>query len=109
MAKRSRINPEKLKSTLTSIRARFETGTVSKMSEIGDMYITGLIPALGIGTNGYVTKFNAPENFTVNDLMKLADITNTDIELIWKVVKKQAQKNHVKRDINHLLEKDDKG
>lgn len=73
------------------------------MAEIGEMYMTGMIAALGIGNNGYVTKFNAPENFTVNDLLKLADVTNTDIELIWKVVKKQATKNYKKRDISGLL------
>lgn len=71
------------------------------------MYKTGLIAALGIGHDGYVTKFNAPENFTVNDILKLADVSNTDAELIWKVIKKQAEKNYNKRDIKHLLEEDD--
>ncbi len=73
------------------------------MADIGEMYMTGMIAALGIGNNGYVTKFNAPENFTINDLFKLADVTNTDIELIWKVVKKQASKSYKKRDISSLL------
>jgi len=104
MADKKRVNPNNLKNTLISIKSRFETGTVGKMSEIGSMYKTGLISALGIGHDGYVTKFNAPENFTVNDLLKLADISNTDVELIWKVVKKQALKNYEKRDISHLLD-----
>jgi len=103
MVKKPRVNPAKLKSTLISIQSRFETGKVNKMSDIGDMYMTGMIAALGIGNNGYVTKFSAPENFTVNDLLKLADISNTDIELIWQVVKKQATKNYTKRDISNLL------
>jgi len=103
MAKKPRVNPAKLKSTLISIQSRFETGKVNKMSDIGDMYMTGMIAALGIGNNGYVTKFSAPENFTINDLLKLSDITNTDVELIWQVVKKQAIKNYTKRDISHLL------
>jgi len=103
MAKKPRVNPAKLKSTLISIQSRFETGNVHAMSDIGEMYMTGMIAALGIGNNGYVTKFNAPENFTINDLFKLADITNTDIELIWKVVKKEAGKNYKKRNISNLL------
>lgn len=106
MAKKSRVNPARLKSTLISIQSRFETGKVSKMSDIGEMYMTGMIAALGIGNNGYVTKFNSPENFTVNDLLKLSDITNTDVELIWEVVKKQAVKNYKKRDISNLLKED---
>jgi hypothetical protein len=103
MVKKPRVNSEKLKNTLISIQSRFETGKIKKMSEVGNMYPTGLIPALGIGSNGYVTKFNAPENFTVNDLLKLADITETDVDLIWEVVKKQAKENYAKRDISHLL------
>jgi hypothetical protein len=103
MAKKPRVNSAKLKSTLISIQSRFETGKVKNMSDIGEMYVTGMIAALGIGNNGYVTKFNAPENFTVNDLLKLADITDTDIELIWQVVKKEAMKNYKKRDISNLL------
>ncbi len=103
MAKKPRVNSAKLKSTLISIQSRFETGKVKIMSDIGEMYVTGMIAALGIGNNGYVTKFNAPENFTINDLLKLADITDTDIELIWQVVKKEAIKNYKKRDISNLL------
>ncbi|MFA6083430.1 hypothetical protein [Mucilaginibacter sp.] len=103
MAKKPRVNPSKLKSTLISIQSRFETGKVDKMADIGEMYMTGMIAAMGIGNNGYITKFNAPENFTVNDLLKLADISNTDVELIWKVVKKQALQNYKKRDISNLL------
>ena len=108
MAKKPRVNSVKLKSTLISIQSRFETGKINKMSDIGEMYVTGLIAALGIGNNGYVTKFDSPENFTVNDMLKLADITNTDVELIWQVVKKEAMKNYKKRDISNLLGEDTK-
>ena len=106
MAAKKRVNPSTLENALMNIKSRFENGTVDKMSVVGEMYKTGLISALGIGHDGYVTKFSAPENFTVNDLLKLADITNTDIELIWNVVKKQATKNYKKRDISHLLKED---
>lgn len=108
MAGKQRVNSKKLRNTLISIKSRFETKSVKKMSDIGSMYKTGLISALAIGHDGYVTKFNEPENFTVYDLLKLADISDTDIELIWQVVKNQAQKNYKKRDISHLLSDDDK-
>jgi len=107
MTEKKRVNPNTLKNALMNIKSRFENRTVDKMSVVGDMYKTGMISALGIGHDGYVTKFNAPENFTVNDLLKLADITDTDIELIWEVVKNQAIKNYKKRDISHLLAHDD--
>ncbi|MBB3058266.1 hypothetical protein FHS11_004715 [Mucilaginibacter gotjawali] len=37
-------------------------------------------------------------------MLKLADITNTNVELIWQVVKKKAKK----RDISNLLGEDTK-
>ena len=104
MSGKKRVNPETLKNTLKSIKSRFETDSVTEMSEIGRMYKTGMIAALGIGHDGYVTKFRSPENFTINDLLKLADVSDTDIELIWKVVKRQASQNYQKRDISDLLE-----
>lgn len=106
--KKKRVNPEKLKNTLINIKSRFETESVNKMSEIGDMYKTGLIAALGIGHDGYVTKFSAPENFTVNDILKLADISKTDPDLIWKVIMKQALATYKKRDISLLIKIDEK-
>jgi hypothetical protein len=107
MTDKKRVNPKTLKNALKNIKSRFETGTVTKMDDVGSMYKTGLISAMGIGHDGYVTKFSAPENFTVNDLFKLADITDTDVELIWEVVKRQANKSYKKRDINHLLKDED--
>lgn len=106
MPQKKRVNPKTLRNTLLSIKSRFENESVSKMADIGSMYKTGLIAAIGIGHDGYVTKFDSPENFTVNDLLKLADISNTDVDLIWEVVKKQAKKNYKKRDITHLIEGD---
>lgn len=109
MAQSGKINSEKLKNTLITIKARFETGTVSKMEDVSEIYSTGLIAALGMGHNGYVTKFNAPENFTIHDLLKLADVSNTDIQLILEVVLKQAQANYQKRDISTLVADSDRG
>lgn len=108
MAKKDRVNPKNLKRALISIKSRFESGNVDKMEEIAELYPTGLIAAMGIGYTGYVTKFNAPENFTIHDLLKLADVSNTDIQLILEVVLKQAQANYQKRDISDLLKEDDK-
>jgi hypothetical protein len=97
------INPDNLNSTLKSIKARFDTDDIEKMDDISGIYSTGLKAALGMGHDGYVTKFNKPEKFIIEDLIKLSQITNVDIEKILKVVIKQAIKNVPKRDISHLL------
>lgn len=99
----TKINPEKLKSTLVSLKARFETGTIENMSDLTDMYITGLINALGIGYDGFINKCASPEKFIIEDIVKLSQILNVDINLILSVVVRQAQKNVKPRNISHLL------
>lgn len=104
---KQRINSKSLKEALVTIRSRFKADEVQKMNDLGKIYVTGIVAALGIGYNGYVTKLASPEYFTIEDLLKLSDVTNTEFDLIWEVVKKEALKNHQKRDINHLLKDND--
>ncbi|MGV6946775.1 hypothetical protein [Sphingobacterium kyonggiense] len=100
-----KVNPDKLKSTLLSIKARFESNTIGKMTEISDMYSTGLKKALGMGHDSFVTKFTEPEKFTVEDVLKLADITGLDKDIIWKKITEEVDSTRTKYDIGHLLSK----
>lgn len=99
----TKVNSERLKSTIASLKARFETNTITSMNDLTDMYITGLISALGIGYDGFINKCAAPEKFVIEDLVKLSQIIDVDIDIIVKVVLKQANKNVKSRDISHLL------
>ena len=76
------------------------------MNDLTDMYITGLIAALGIGYDGFINKCASPEKFVIEDLVKLSQVIDVDINLIMKVVLKQATKNVKPRDISHLLKGD---
>lgn len=102
----TKVNSERLKSTIASLKARFETDTITSMNDLTDMYITGLIAALGIGYDGFINKCASPEKFVIEDLVKLSQIIDVDINLIIKVVLKQATKNVKPRDISHLLKGD---
>lgn len=99
----NKVNPERLKSTIASLKARFETDTINSMKDLTDMYVTGMITALGIGYDGFVNKCSSPEKFLVEDLVKLSNIIDVDINKILKVVLRQASKNVKTRDISHLL------
>ncbi len=104
--KKQDINQEKLRSTLLSMASMFETGRIKRMKDITTMYPTGIVAALGINFGGYMTKCTSPEKFAISDLIKLSNILNIDIELILKVVIKEAQQNIQPRDISHLLKGD---
>lgn len=105
MAKSSpyKINPEKLKSTLLSIKARFESNSFRKMTEVSDMYSTGLKKALGMGHDSFVTKFSDPSKFTVEDILKLSDITNVDKDIIWAFILSEIGKDRERHNINDLV------
>lgn len=100
-----KINPDKLKSTLLSIKARFESNTIQKMTDISDMYSTGLKKALGMGHDSFVTKFSDPGKFTVEDILKLSDISDVDKDIIWKRIVEETEANRTRHNISHLLSK----
>lgn len=101
----AKINSERLKGTITSLKARFETNTINSMNDLTDMYVTGMLAVLGIGYDGFVNKCAAPEKFVIEDLIKLSQAIDVDINVILKVVLKQATKNVKPKDISHLLPK----
>lgn len=102
-----KINPDRLKSTLLSIKARFESGTVKKMTDISDMYSTGLKKALGMGHDSFVTKFSDPKKFTVDDILRLSDISDVDENIIWKKIIEEVELSRPTHDISQLLPKTD--
>ncbi len=85
---------EKINSTLASIKARFENGSINKMSDISKMSnVTALKTVLRMGFDGFVGKCAAPEKFVIRDLVKLSQLADVDIDLIMKVVIKEAAEN----------------
>lgn len=101
--KKHEINKEKLKSTLLSMASMFETGRIKRMKDLTQMYPTGIVAALGINYGGYMTKCVSPEKFAISDLVKLAQILDIDLEIILRIVTKEAQQNVKPKDIGHLL------
>lgn len=106
MAKNSfyHINTDKLKNTLLSIKARFESDTINKMTDVADMYSTGLKKALGMGHDSFTTKFSQPQKLTVEDIFKLSDISNVDKNLIWRKVSEEVKKDWKTIDLEKIIE-----
>lgn len=98
-----KVNPEKLRSTILSMASMFETGRIKKMRDITTMYPTGIVWALGINFGGYMSKCMNPEKFVISDIVKLSNLLSIDIELINKVILKEAQENVQPRDLSNLL------
>lgn len=105
--KKSDINMEKLKNALKNIKARFQSNEITHMKEIAtsSFYVNGLYKAMSMGYNTFISRFEHPEELTLKDILKLADLSDTDPDLIFKVAIENAKKEHEKHDISHLTEK----
>lgn len=103
-SKKSDINLEKLNDALKNIKARFHSNEIKHMKEIAtpSFYVNGLYKAMSMGYNTFITRFENPEELTLKDILKLADISNTDPDLIFKIAIQNAKKEHEKHDISHL-------
>ncbi|WP_345951208.1 hypothetical protein ABDD95_07075 [Mucilaginibacter sp. PAMB04274] len=73
------------------------------MNDLTELYVTGMLAALGMGYDSFVKKCAAPEKFLIEDLIKLSQVLEVDINLILALVVKQASKNVKQRNISHLL------
>jgi len=73
------------------------------MKEISGAYATGMPFALGMGYETMIKRFHNPEQLTLDDLLTISDITDTEVEIVVKVALSEAKKNHIKRDISNLL------
>lgn len=105
MAKK--IREESIESLLASIKARFENGTIKRMADLTKIgNTTDLKTILGMGFDTLVSRCAAPEKFIIADLVKLSQIANVDIDLIMKVVLKEAAENVGKIDLKKFIEKD---
>lgn len=99
-----RVNPNTLREALRNLKSRFATGDVKSMREISSAYATGMPFALGMSYDTMVKRFHNPEQLTVDDLLTISDITETEIDVVIKVALNEAKRNHIKRDISNLLD-----
>lgn len=99
-----RVNPNTLHEALRNLKSRFTTGDVKSMKEISNSYATGMPFALGMSYDTMIKRFHNPEQLTVDDLLTISDITDTEVEVVIKIALNEAKKNHIKRDISNLLD-----
>lgn len=100
-----RVNPQTLQDALRNLKSRFATHDVKSMKEISGEYATGMPFALGMSYDTMIKRFHNPEQLTLDDILTISDITETDIEIVLKVAIAEAKKNHIKRDISNILPK----
>ncbi|AIM37239.1 hypothetical protein KO02_11470 [Sphingobacterium sp. ML3W] len=98
-----KVNPKTLTRALRTVKSKVITEDIHAMREIQQEYSTGIQFALGLGYDTFIKRFRDPRSLTLEDLLNLADITDTDVKLLVEIALNEAKKNHICRDISELL------
>lgn len=77
------------------------------MKEISGAYATGMPFALGMSYDTMIKRFHNPGLLTIDDLLTISDISDTEVNKVIAVAIKEAKKNYIKRDITALLPDED--
>lgn len=83
-----------------AIKAMFETGKIKRLTQLEKLSPTKLSKLLGINYGRYIEKLHNPELFALRELMKFAEIIDTDFKLIIdtviaEIIKKRANDRNV--------------
>lgn len=84
-------------SQLISLKAMFESGSVTKMRDIEKLFPTRIAKELGMNHSRYVVKLKKPELFNVKQIVKLAALLNIPPELIMRIIFKEIASAKAKR------------
>jgi hypothetical protein len=81
---------------LLSIKAMFESGSVTKMRDIEKLFPTKIARELGMNHSRYVIKLKKPELFNFKQIVKLASLINVSPERITEVILYEVSKGRKK-------------
>lgn len=82
-----------------SLRVLFETGNIKKMSDLIDLYPSKIADDLKINYGRFINKLYKPEQFSVKEIIRFAQLIEVTPELIAAVVVANAAENmDIKKD-----------
>src|SRR5690606_22691626 len=101
-----KVNPNTMQEAIRNLRSRFATGDVHSMKEIPAAYSSGMPYAIGLSYETMVERFADPRKLTLENILNVADVTNTDYNKVLEVALREAIRRHTKRDISKLMPDD---
>lgn len=104
--------PDKIHEEFSLIKAAFENGSITKMSQLEKQKPTRIALLAGINQGRYGAKLFAPWDFSPSEIIRIALVINIDPGLIINVIKNELLQDELERilkNIKKLNEKKIKG
>ena len=100
--------PSKIQEEFILIRAAFENGSITRMSQLEKQKPTRIAELAGINHGRYAAKLFEPWDFSPSEITRIALIINVDSGLIMKVIADQLRKQEIERILENLRKIEDR-
>lgn len=80
-----------------SLKVLFETDSIHKMSEIIELFPSKIAEDLNINYSRFAKKLYKPEQFSVKEIIRFAQLIDVSPQLIAKVIIANAEANMTKK------------
>lgn len=94
--------PSKIHEQFLLIKAAFENGSITKMSQLEKQKPTIIAKLAGMNQGRYGAKLLAPWEFSPSEIARIALIINVDAGLIMDVIAKQLRDDEIKRIVSNI-------
>ncbi|MCH7408144.1 hypothetical protein MM239_01950 [Belliella sp. DSM 111904] len=92
--KKKKINEVEFNEEFEEIGALFNQGAVKSLSRLQEIKPTNLSRAMQMGYYTFLEKLRNPENFSIEEIIKLAIFIGTDYNKILEVINKMIQEKY---------------
>jgi len=99
--------PSKIHEEFILIKAAFENGSITRMSQLEKQKPTRIAELAGINHGRYAAKLFEPWDFSPSEITRIALIIDVDSGLIMKVIANQLRTQEVKRILTNIRKIED--
>ncbi|MFD2554388.1 hypothetical protein [Sphingobacterium tabacisoli] len=100
--------PDRIHQEFLMIKAAFESGSVTKMSQLDKQKSTRIAALIGMNQGRYGAKLLNPEDFSPSEITRMSLIINIDPGLIMNVIKNQLLKTEMERVLKNIKKEEEK-
>lgn len=94
--------PSKIHAEFILLKAAFENGSITEMSQLEKQKPTRIAELAGINHSRYAAKLFEPWEFSPSEITRIALVINVDAGLIMKVIANQLRAQEIVRILTNL-------
>ncbi|MBL1410799.1 hypothetical protein [Sphingobacterium faecale] len=99
--------PEKVHNEFILLKAAFENGSITKMSQLEKQMPTRIAALIGMNQGRYGSKLFSPWEFSTSEIIRIALVINIEPGLITNIIKLELVQKETERILKNI-EKEDK-